>query len=156
MRKLENLIPPPLVLLLTLVVMFVISRFDTARILRADEFALNTLIASILAFAGIALAVLGIHEFKRTQTTINPLQPAAASNLVTTGVFRFTRNPMYLGMFLIALSSVVFYGSPWCLIAIAAFVAFITRFQIVPEERAMTLLFKKEFDAYKASTRRWI
>ena len=156
MRRLENLIPPPAALLLTLVAMFIISRFDKARVFIADEFLLNLVIATALVIAGIALAVLALKEFRRAQTTINPLKPETASNFVKSGVFRFTRNPMYLGMLLIALSSIAFYGSAWCLIAVAAFVAFITRFQIIPEERAMTSLFGKEYDAYKANTRRWI
>jgi protein-S-isoprenylcysteine O-methyltransferase Ste14 len=63
---------------------------------------------------------------------------------------------MYLGMVLTSLSSVVFFGSAWCLIAVVAFIAFMVRFQIIPEERAMASLFDKEFAEYKANTRRWI
>jgi protein-S-isoprenylcysteine O-methyltransferase Ste14 len=156
MRKLENLIPPPAILLLTLVAMFFIAGFDHTRILKADNYSLNTLIATALVTIGIAIAVLGIKQFRKSQTTVNPLKPDTASSLVTSGIFKLTRNPMYLGMVLVSLSSVAFYGSAWCLIAVAAFMAFITRFQIVPEERAMESLFDKEFDAYKASTRGWI
>lgn len=156
MHRLENLIPPPALLLITLVVMFIISRFDRARILRFDVYSLNTLIAAILVVAGIVLSVLALKEFRLAQTTINPLKPETASNFVKSGVFRFTRNPMYLGILLVALSSVAYYGSAWCLIAIAAFIAYITRFQIVPEERAMASLFGKDFDIYKSNTRRWI
>jgi len=142
MHRLENLIPPPALLLITLVVMFIISRFDRARILRFDVYSLNTLIAAILVVAGIVLSVLALKEFRLAQTTINPLKPETAS--------------MYLGILLVALSSVAYYGSAWCLIAIAAFIAYITRFQIVPEERAMASLFGKDFDIYKSNTRRWI
>ena len=156
MSRLENSIPPPAVLLFTMMVMFIISRFDTTRILRADQFALNAVLATILVIAGIVVPVLGIRQFRRTQTTINPLKPNTASNLVTSGIFRLTRNPMYLGMVLLALSSAIYYGSAWCLIPVVAFIAFITRFQILPEERAMGSLFSTEFDAYKANTRRWI
>jgi protein-S-isoprenylcysteine O-methyltransferase Ste14 len=156
MRKLENLIPPPAVLLLTLVAMFFISRFDQTLVLKADNFSLNTLLATTLVISGIAIAILGIKQFRKSDTTVNPLRPDTASILVTSGVFTLTRNPMYLGMLLISLSSVAFYGSVWCLTAVAAFMAFITRFQIIPEETAMASLFGKEYDAYKASTRRWI
>ena len=156
MHRLENLIPPPAVLLLTLISMFIISRFDHARILRTDASLLNSLLAVALVVGGVAMAVFGIKEFRRTQTTINPLKPETASNLVVSGIFRFTRNPMYLGMLCIALSSVAFYGSAWCLIAVIAFFGFITRFQILPEERAMASLFGEKFDAYKANTRRWV
>jgi protein-S-isoprenylcysteine O-methyltransferase Ste14 len=156
MHKLENLIPPPAVLLITLLVMFVISRFDHVRFLRADAFGLNTLLAIGLVVLGIGLAVLGIKQFRQAQTTVNPLRPDTATKLVTSGVFKLTRNPMYLGMVMLALSAVVFYGSAWCLLVVAAFIAFISRFQIAPEERAMQALFGNQFAAYKASTRRWI
>jgi len=156
MRKLETLIPPPAVLLFTLVLMFIISRFDRARILYANDFSSNTLLATVLVIAGISITVLAIKQFKINQTTVNPLRPDTATFLVTSGVFKLTRNPMYLGMVLLCLSSVVFYGSAWCLIAVVAFIAFIVRFQIVPEERAMASLFGKKFAEYKANTRRWI
>jgi protein-S-isoprenylcysteine O-methyltransferase Ste14 len=134
----------------------VISRFDHVRFLRADAFGLNTLLAIGLVVLGICLAVLGIKQFRQAQTTVNPLRPDTATKLVTSGVFKLTRNPMYLGMVMLALSAVVFYGSAWCLLAVAAFIAFISRFQIGPEERAMEALFGNQFAAYKASTRRWI
>lgn len=156
MHRLENLIPPPAILLVTLVIMFIVSRFDSARILRADKFSINTLLATLLVVAGIAVIIFAIKEFRRAGTTINALKPETASRLVISGVFRFTRNPMYLGMLSVALGAVVFYGSAWCVIAVALFLAFITRFQVVPEERAMETLFGKQYDAYRACTRRWI
>ncbi len=156
MRQLEHLVPPPIVLLLTLITMFVISRFDKIRMLRADNFLINNMVATGLVIVGVAIAIMGIREFRRTKTTINPLRPETASNLVTSGVFRVTRNPMYLGMLLIAFSSVAYYGSAWCLIAIIAFIGYINRFQIKPEERAMEKLFGQEFSTYKSKTRRWL
>lgn len=156
MSRLEHLVPPPAVLLITLIAMFVISRYDQARDLRADVYIVNSSIAIGFAVAGIAIVIMAIRQFRATQTTINPLKPHTASNLVTTGVFRFTRNPMYLGMVFVALGSVAYYGSAWCVLAVIAFVAYITRFQIIPEERAMLALFGHEFEIYKTRTRRWI
>jgi len=156
MRQLEHLVPPPIVLLFTLIIMFVISRFDQVRVLRADNFLINNMVATGLVIIGAAIVIMGIQEFKRTKTTVNPLRPETASNLVTSGIFRITRNPMYLGMLLIAFSSVAYYGSAWCLIAVAAFRGYINRFQIKPEERAMEKLFGQRFATYKSKTRRWL
>jgi protein-S-isoprenylcysteine O-methyltransferase Ste14 len=156
MYRLENLIPPPAVLLFTLVSIFFISGFDRARSLYAKDFSLNALLATVLVVTGLVITVLAIKLFKINQTTVNPLRPDTATFLVTTGVFKLTRNPMYLSMVLFSLSSVVFFGSAWCLIAVAGFVAFMVRFQIIPEERAMEALFGKDFTEYKANTRRWI
>ena len=156
MRKLENLIPPPAVLLITLLLIFGISRVDNHRILRLDAWQLNSLLAALLVIVGIGIAVLAIKQFRQAQTTVNPLRPDSASRLVTSGIFKRSRNPMYLGMVLVVLSSVVFYGSAWGLLAVAAFIAFISRFQIVPEERAMKALFGDQFDSYKLHTRRWV
>ncbi|MFT6723666.1 MAG: protein-S-isoprenylcysteine O-methyltransferase Ste14 [Arenicella sp.] len=156
MRKLENLIPPPAVLLITLLLTSGISGVDNHRILRLDTWPLNLLFAGLLVIVGVGIAVLAIKQFQQAQTTVNPLRPASASRLVTSGVFKLSRNPMYLGMVLVVLSSVVFYGSAWCLLAVAAFIAFISRFQIVPEERAMKALFGDQFDSYKLRTRRWV
>ena len=156
MHKLDSLIPPPAALLITLVIMFFIASFDDARILRMDRFVVNTVIATGLIVAGITLGILAIKQLKREHTTINPLRPNTTSSLVTSGIFKFTRNPMYLGMVLVTLGAATFYGSAWCLIIFVAFIVFIRRFQIDPEERAMLSLFGKKFEDYKANTRRWI
>jgi protein-S-isoprenylcysteine O-methyltransferase Ste14 len=136
--------------------MFVIARFDTVRILRINQLEANTWVAVFFAVLGIVFAVLALQRFRDAKTTINPLQPRSSSSLVVVGVYRLSRNPMYLGMALVALSSVLYYGSAWCLLVLFAFVAFITRYQIIPEERAMQDLFGEEFETYKALTRRWI
>jgi len=156
MHKLDSLVPPPVALLIALVIMFFIARFDDARILRMDRFVVNAVIATGLVIAGITLGVLAIKQLKREFTTLNPFRPNTTSSLVTSGIFKFTRNPMYLGMVLVALGAATLYGSAWCLIIFVALIAFIRRFQIDPEERAMQSLFGKKFEEYKANTRRWI
>jgi len=135
--------------------MFFISSYDRARILYTGDLSLNALIATVLVIIAATITVLAIKQFKINQTTVNPLRPDTATSLVTTGIYKLSRNPMYLGMILLCLSSVVFSGSAWCLIAVAAFIAFIVRFQVIPEERAMASLFGKDFAKYKSKTRRW-
>ncbi|MNJ74873.1 hypothetical protein D3C77_718740 [compost metagenome] len=87
---------------------------------------------------------------------VNPLKPASASALVTSGIYRVTRNPMYLGFALVLAAWTVFLASPFTLLGIAAFVLYIDRFQILPEERALHQLFGEAMDEYCARVRRWI
>jgi protein-S-isoprenylcysteine O-methyltransferase Ste14 len=109
-----------------------------------------------LAIAGLVIALAGILAFQRVQTTINPTRPDSASSLVTTGIFRHSRNPMYLAMLLALLGWGVILGNLWSLAILPLFVAYMTRFQILPEERAMTEVFGSEFDEYRQKVRRWI
>lgn len=96
------------------------------------------------------------RAFRGAKTTINLLTPHSSSSFVVSGGYKYSRNPMYLGMVIIATGSVMFYGSAWCLFALFAFIGFITRYRIIPEEHAMHALFLDDFDAYKRQTRRWI
>jgi len=156
MSFLENRIPPPLIMLITLIFMAIVSRFDYERALQLTPSAVNNYLGITLVFLGFLVAVLGIREFKRVETTINPMQPEKASSLVRSGVFRFTRNPMYLGMLLVILGSACYLASIWSALGVLFFFAFIVRFQIIPEERAMRNLFFEEFEEYCRNTRRWL
>ena len=98
MRWLELKIPPPLVGLATAALMWFGAReFPALRF----SFSYQTALAIGLAAIGLLLDVSGVVGFLRAKTTVNPLKPAAASKLVTTGLYRFTRNPMYAGMLLL-------------------------------------------------------
>jgi protein-S-isoprenylcysteine O-methyltransferase Ste14 len=113
-------------------------------------------LAPVIAALGIGIALAGVVEFRRAQTTVNPLKPDTSSRLVTTGIYRYTRNPMYLGMAVVLLAWAAWLGSAWSLPGIAMFAAYITRFQILPEETALQRLFGAEFEEYRARVRRWI
>jgi protein-S-isoprenylcysteine O-methyltransferase Ste14 len=95
-------------------------------------------------------------RFRRANTTVNPLKPQAASSLVTIGIYRYTRNPMYLGLLFLIVAWAVLLSSPFALLGPVTFVAFIGRFQIVPEERVLSALFGEEYAAYKSHVRRWL
>jgi protein-S-isoprenylcysteine O-methyltransferase Ste14 len=114
------------------------------------------ILAVALVLLGLAIDVVGVLSFRRARTTVNPLKPANTSALVTSGIYRLTRNPMYLGMATLLAGWAAWLGTPWALAGVIAFVAWITRFQIVPEERALSHLFGGDFDAYRARVRRWI
>ncbi len=87
---------------------------------------------------------------------MNPIKPGAASSLVSSGVYRFTRNPMYLGLSVTLLGWAMFLSNPLALLAVPLFVLYINRFQINPEERVLSSLFGAEYAAYKEKVRRWL
>jgi protein-S-isoprenylcysteine O-methyltransferase Ste14 len=113
-------------------------------------------IAAILFATGVGVALGGVVSFRRARTTVNPLKPETSAALVVTGVYAFTRNPMYLGMVLVLLAWATFLASPWSLAGPALFALYITRYQIIPEERVLAGLFGETFAAYRKRVRRWI
>lgn len=111
--------------------------------------------------AGLALAAAGLGfpafaAFRRAGTTINPVDVAAASRLVTGGVYRISRNPMYLSLALLLGALALHLADPVAWAGPVIFVAWITRFQIIPEERAMAARFGQDYARYRAGTRRWV
>jgi protein-S-isoprenylcysteine O-methyltransferase Ste14 len=116
----------------------------------------QAIVAWILGFLGVIVCVLGVLEFKRVRTTVNPTKPQSSSSLVKTGIYSSTRNPMYLGFVLILAGWATATGSFVAFLALPAFVVYMNRFQIKPEERALTSIFGEEFKAYCAIVRRWI
>src|SRR6185295_5497363 len=90
--------------------------------------------AIAIGAAGVFFSIGGIVAFRRAQTTINPMKPEAARSLVSSGVYRFTRNPMYVGLLLALLAWATFLSAPLALAGPLAFVLYIGRFQIAPEE----------------------
>lgn len=153
MRSLELKIPPPLVAFVLALGMWALARgtftLDTGMALRAGGSGAFVLAAGVFVVSALL-------EFRRARTTINPLRPGNASALVRGGVYRFTRNPMYVGLLLLLLGWAVWLAAPWALLGPLAFVLYITRFQIVPEERVLARLFGAEFAEYQARVRRWL
>jgi protein-S-isoprenylcysteine O-methyltransferase Ste14 len=114
-------------------------------------------IASIILFSlGAVVSILGVLEFRKQKTTVNPMTPQESNNLVTKGVYKFTRNPMYLGFLLCLLSLGLFLGKPTSLIVTVLFVIYMNTFQIVPEENILEKKFGEEFLIYKKNARRWL
>jgi len=106
--------------------------------------------------AGAAFDLSGLLAFRASRTTINPLQPQRASALVVGGVYRFTRNPMYVGMALFLLAWAVYLSAVLPFLGPLLFALYITRFQIQPEERVLKALFGAGYLAYAARVRRWL
>jgi len=150
---LEHRIPPPIVAACTAAFMLA-----AAWIVPALTFELpwRVPISVIVAAAGASLDLAGLAYFLRAKTTINPLKPANASALVTSGIYRFTRNPMYVGLATLLLAWAIYLSNPAALAGLPLFVLYMNRFQIAPEERALEARFGAEFIAYRARVRRWL
>jgi protein-S-isoprenylcysteine O-methyltransferase Ste14 len=150
---LEHKIPPPVVGLVIAAGMWAVSHLEPT--FRMPRPAWIGLIAAITA-VGVAIAIAGVLAFRRARTTVNPLKPETSAALVSSGVYSFTRNPMYVGMVMVLIAWAVYLSSVWCLAGPVAFAWYITRFQIIPEERVLEKLFGADFTAYKKRVRRWL
>lgn len=113
-------------------------------------------VAIPLALVGVAAAVLGVLHFRRVGTTVHPMRPSESTAVVTRGVYSLSRNPMYLGMSLVLTAWCVWLAHPLSFLAVPLFIAYITRFQIVPEERVLHAKFGEPYTEYLRSVRRWI
>jgi protein-S-isoprenylcysteine O-methyltransferase Ste14 len=153
MRTLELKVPPPLVALLTVAAMWGVARFTPA--IEAPV-RVRAISAIVIALAGVATGASGVAAFRRARTTHNPSKPETTSSLVTSGIYRLTRNPMYFGLALALLGWAVFLSSPGALLGIVGFVLYMNRFQIAPEERILAGKFGTAYSAYQARVRRWL
>jgi protein-S-isoprenylcysteine O-methyltransferase Ste14 len=152
-RSLETRIPPPIVAALICAAMWWLSPASPMLHVPAS---VRVVAALAIALVGGMVAMGAGIRFRRANTTVNPLKPQAASALVTTGIYRYTRNPMYLGLLFLLVAWAALLSSPFALLGPVAFVAFIGRFQIVPEERALSALFGAEYATYQSRVRRWL
>ena len=153
METLENRLPPPLVALIAAVIMWAVAR-STPAIAIGDT--VRVVITATLTALGGVSAVLGFRAFGRAKTTVNPIKIHETSALVTTGIYRYTRNPMYLGLALLLMGWGVYLSAPWAFLVPIAFVLFITRFQIIPEERILRAKFGTAYTSYLQRAGRWL
>jgi protein-S-isoprenylcysteine O-methyltransferase Ste14 len=153
MSWLETKIPPPIVM-----VLLSIAAFGVARLLPALSFPfpLRAYAATVIALVGLALNVLPKRDFRRVGTTVNPLRPKSTTQLVTTGIYRYSRNPMYLGHALILLGWTLYLHNAAAALAVPAFMLYITRFQIRPEERYLSVQFADSYTSFRRQTPRWL
>jgi protein-S-isoprenylcysteine O-methyltransferase Ste14 len=120
------------------------------------EFPGIEIVAWALLASATAVGLAGLAAFRRARTTVNPLQPDRASALVSAGIYRYTRNPMYLALAMALLAWGLWLGHAVAPCGVAIFVAWMNRYQIAPEERALAGLFGAEFECYRREVRRWL
>jgi protein-S-isoprenylcysteine O-methyltransferase Ste14 len=153
MTSLELKVPPPVLGLFVGLCMWLISSVTPPLGL---PFALRVGLGVALAAAGVSFSIAGMTSFRRAKTTMNPTQPGNTSSLVTGGIYGVTRNPMYLGLLLDLLGWAAYLASPLAFLCLPIFFAYINRFQIQPEERALSRLFGEAYAAYQQRVRRWL
>lgn len=153
MRVLELKVPPVVVFLVAAVLMWWMARVTPAAHVTVP---MRWWLASAGWLVGVVLGALGVRLFQRAGTTISPLQPENASVLVVSGIYRWTRNPMYLALLVLLGSWAIVLANLASVVVLPAFVAYLTRFQIVPEERELAARFGEAFAAYRQRVRRWL
>ena len=147
----ETKIPPPVVTLI-----FGFAIYLSRKIFPEIEIQYASFFGMFLLLLGFFILISAVKLFRNHKTTVNPLSPEQATKLVTNGIFKLSRNPMYLGMAVILASVAVFFNIIGGIIFMALFCLYITKFQIIPEEKAMKELFTQDFERYMQATRRWI
>ena len=147
----ETKIPPPLV---ALTFGFLINY--TRDIFPKIEIRYEIIFGSFMIIVGLIIILSAIILFRKYQTSITPLNPSNATKLITDGIYKCSRNPMYLGLLLVLLGFSIILNLIGGFFLIPLFILYLNLFQIIPEENAMVDLFKDEFLEYKKKVRRWI
>ena len=153
MNALALKVPPVAQVIITAAAMY-----GTAKIMPSLQFSLSgsTVLAVGLGVIGMSLGVMGVTQFRKAQTTPNPQALEKVSSLVTSGIYRYSRNPMYLGLVLILLGWAFYLSHFLAFVLLPVFIFYMTRFQIQPEEQMMARKFGKTYQAYLNKVRRWV
>jgi len=153
MSALELKIPPVLVTTVFVMLMWLVSQL-TPEFPISPKLRISLMLLFSMAGAYVGLA--GVDAFRKAGTTVNPLTPETSSTLVVSGIFRRTRNPMYLALLLVLIAWGIYLANLYALVITTGFILYMTCFQIKPEERALEKSFGAEFIDYKETVRRWI
>lgn len=153
MPSLELKIPPPVVALLCAAGMWAIAHYTFPYFLSPP---MRWALVVIYILLGAAFDFAGLLAFRQSKTTIHPMHPENSSALVSHGIYRITRNPMYCGMASFLLAWAAYLESPLSVVGVLVFIGYITHFQIKPEERMLEKLFGEQFRRYKTQVRRWL
>lgn len=153
MHRLDLKIPPLIVGGAAVIGMWLVSFTLPAF---AFTFAPLQIVAVGMGIAGAVMTGFAMLSFWRARTTANPMKPSSASFLVRSGIYRFTRNAMYLGMLLLLVGWALYLANVLALLFLPAFILYMNHFQIKPEERALTARFGQEYLEYASRVNRWI
>ena len=144
-------IPPPiLILILATSNYFFQNQFEIIYLPNKHS------ISILILLVGTIILINPVFKFIKSKTTVNPVKFVNVNKLVTSGIYKYSRNPMYLGMILILISTSIFYLNYYSMLTPFIFYFWINRFQIKREEIFLEKKFGKEYVSYKSKTRRWI
>lgn len=144
-------IPPPIIALF-----LVISNFFLSKRIDLIQLPNQTLISILILFIGIFILIIPVSKFVKSKTTIDPIKFKKVNNLVTSGIYKYSRNPMYLGLLMVIISTSIFYLTIFSITTPFIFYFWINRFQIKREEIFLTKKFGQKYISYKSKTRKWI
>ena len=147
----NNKIPPPIIALVCALGILFSKPF-----FREYSNVNNSSISILFFLIGIACFFFAIKLFKKHNTTISPLKTEKATSLIVSGIYMYSRNPMYLGMLFILISISIRFNIIGGIISISTFIIYITKFQIIPEEEQLKRIFGEKFLNYKKKTRMWL
>lgn len=153
MSTLDHKVPPPVIAVLCMALAWAVARLTPGLVVALPA---RIPIAVVVVLAGVVLTLSGLVAFRKAGTTMNPHTPEKSSAIVQGGPYRFTRNPMYLGLTLVLIGICAYLANPLALAAVVVFIAYITRFQIIPEERLLLEKFGEPYAQYTRSVRRWL
>ena len=144
-------IPPPILALIMIVIIYLSSLT-----VETFTFSYQTVLGVLVVVIGLGCAVPSFRLFAKHKTTISPFTPSETTALVTAGMYRYSRNPMYLGLVLLTIAATIFFGTWLGIVIIVAFIFLLNFLQIIPEEEALLDIFGEEYVEYKKKVRRWI
>ena len=144
-------IPPPI-----LVLILVSSNYFSSKKIDLIHLPNQDLISIIILLIGMLILINPIFKFIKSKTTIDPIKFKKVNKLIISGIYKYSRNPMYLGLLMIVISTSIFYLNIFSITTPFLFYCWINRFQIKREEIFLTEKFGKEYMSYKTKTRRWI
>ncbi|WP_373818684.1 isoprenylcysteine carboxylmethyltransferase family protein [Glaesserella sp.] len=145
----ELKLPPPLVALICAIIIYFLPNYAEPNLIYRAAALFFILFAAVVNISGLI-------AFYQNKTTINPLNPSKTVRLTMYGIYRFTRNPMYLGLASLLIAWSLWLGNAFAFLVVWGFIAYITRFQILPEERILEQKFGEEYRTYQQKVPRWL
>ncbi|MFS1523534.1 methyltransferase family protein [Microbulbifer sp. 2304DJ12-6] len=153
MKFLELKIPPVILVLSFLLFMWVLGRYSPKI---GFEYTTRLVLFVFIGVVSALISLSGVMHFRAAKTTVDPRNPKKSEILVTNGIYRYTRNPMYVGFSFFLIGFSIFLNSAYSAILVPIFIVYLTLFQIIPEEKILQQIFTQEFINYKNSVRRWL
>ena len=147
----KTIIPPPILAVLMIGLVYL-----STLLFEPVTFDYQGVLSIFFVIIGLACALPSFRLFSRHKTTISPFTPSETAVLLTEGMYRYSRNPMYLGFLLLIISATIWFGSWLGILMSLIFIFLMNSLQIIPEEDALLEIFGEEYNEYKNKVRRWI